>query len=92
MVKELEKSDGWETIAEGKVKGYKKMSKTNSVIVRAETIVNVAVSKVIEFFKKNDSMQKLSEMVLQNKLLYEKQGKYKVFHVQMKTPFPLDNR
>lgn len=37
-------------------------------------------------------MQKLNDMVLQNKLLHEKQGKYKVFHIQMKTPFPLDNR
>ncbi len=40
----------------------------------------------------NDSMQKLNEMVLQNKILHEKKGKYKIVHIQIKTPFPLDNR
>jgi len=37
-------------------------------------------------------MQKLNDMVLLNKLVHEKKGQYKIFHIQMKTPFPLDNR
>jgi hypothetical protein len=41
---------------------------------------------------KEDSMQKMNDMVLQNKVVYEKKDKYKIFHLQMKIPFPMDNR
>jgi hypothetical protein len=41
---------------------------------------------------KDDYMEKLNDNVLQNILVHEKKDKYKIFHLVMKTPFPLDNR
>ncbi len=58
----------------------------------ASTIVNLQLQKVIDFFLKEDSVSKLNDMIISNKKLSEKKGKYKIFHIQVKTPFPLDNR
>ena len=46
----MESADGWAKIADGKVIGYTKKSNSNSVISRAETIIDSGMEKIIEFF------------------------------------------
>jgi hypothetical protein len=37
-------------------------------------------------------MQKINEMMIKSDVVYKKEGQYRIIHVQIKTPFPLDNR
>lgn len=37
-------------------------------------------------------MKKINDSVIQNKVIHERNGKYKILHFQIKTPFPMDNR
>jgi hypothetical protein len=58
----------------------------------ASTTVSVPHQKVVDFFLREDAVEKLNDMIMSNKMLLEKKGHYKIFHIQIKTPFPLDNR
>ncbi len=58
----------------------------------ASTTVAFPVQKVVDFFLRDDAPEILNDMILSNKMLLEKKGHYKIFHIQVKTPFPLDNR
>jgi hypothetical protein len=58
----------------------------------ASTTVSVPHQKVVDFFLREDVAEKLNDMIMSNKMLLEKKGHYKIFHIQIKTPFPLDNR
>lgn len=55
-------------------------------------MVNLPLQKVVDFFLMEDSVSKLNDMIISNTKLVEKKGTYKVFHIKVKTPFPLDNR
>jgi hypothetical protein len=58
----------------------------------ASTNLNLPLQKVVDFFMRDDAMYKINDMVIQNKAIHEKKGKYKIFHLQMKVTFPMDNR
>lgn len=90
-LKQMETTEKWIANGEDPCKMYK-MEVDSRMASKGIHVNEYNIEKVITFLEKEESLAKINSQLLEIKVLYEKEGVFKVNYMKYKGQWPVDDR